>query len=285
MKRHNSSTIEKVCALLCLLVVFWIREMRGDVPGDPHPGRRMREAPPPLDEKALATSITSGTETPYEPARGTLESAHTGSRWSLKQIQQVFAGSEKGHAYTFTESNHLVSDIGFGRDGSFYPVASFLVREKFPDISNVWMPHLFTSRAITYRTDSDNFQYPDVWQLPAELIRHRSGDCEDFAILVVDWLLEKGFDARVVTGYMDSVNANNGHAWAVVFNPEINDFVVIEATSKRFLKAYPLAKLQRDLIPQTMWNRESFWENTGFPDNFDYNSPLWRKDSAFHPIP
>jgi Transglutaminase-like superfamily len=303
MARKRSSIIKKGFALLCFLAVMWLRDTRGrfhehplpvkplpvqsvpvlPLPVPPLPVRVAQEAPPPIDETAIARAITSETQVPYRPMRGALESSRTGTRWSLKEVQQVYADDPKGHYYTFTEWDRVIAEVGFGRDGSFYPVPSFLVPEKFPDISNVWMPQFFTARSISYRSDTDNFKYSDVWQLPAELVRQGSGDCEDHAVLIVDWLLEKGFDARVVDGYMDSVNEGNGHAWAVVFNPDIKDFVVIEATSKRFLKSYPLAKSAQTLIPHYMWNRSTFWENTGFPKNFDYSSSLWVKRSVFHP--
>jgi predicted transglutaminase-like cysteine proteinase len=274
--------------VLCILASLWLRETRGrsdsrPLPVPPIPVRVAHEAPPPMDEKSISATIISEMHVPYRPMRGALESVRTGSKWSLKEVQGVYAESEKGLYYTFTERDRILAEVGFGRDGSFYPVTSFLVPEKFPDISNVWMPQFFTSRSIKYRSDEENFRYSDVWQLPAELVRQGSGDCEDHAVLVVDWLIEKGFDARMVDGYMGSVATGNGHAWAVVFNPKIKDFVAIEATSKRFIKTYPLAKNQQNLIPRYMWNRNSFWENTGFPKNFDYSSSLWVKRSVFHP--
>jgi hypothetical protein len=40
-----------------------------------------------------------------------------------------------------------------------------------------------------------------------------SGDCEDTSILLADWLISRGFDARVVIG---ETEAFQGHAWCVV---------------------------------------------------------------------
>lgn len=174
MEHQNSSNRIKEVLVIFLLLTFWLRDTRGrthkDVPrGTGTRDRLVREAPPPLDEKAIATSISSATEVLYRPARGALESSQTGSRWSLKEVQGVYADGTRGLYYTFTEFKRVITEVGYARDGSFYPVTSFLVREKFPDISNVWMPQFFAARAISYRSDEENFKYSDVWQLPGRV--------------------------------------------------------------------------------------------------------------------
>ena len=52
----------------------------------------------------------------------------------------------------------------------------------------------------------------DSWQTSAETLERASGDCEDTSILLADWLISRGFEARVVIG---ETEAFQGHAWCV----------------------------------------------------------------------
>lgn len=53
----------------------------------------------------------------------------------------------------------------------------------------------------------------DTWQRPSETFDFRNGDCEDTALLLTDWLLSRGFNARVAIGETVGIG---GHAWTVV---------------------------------------------------------------------
>ncbi len=53
----------------------------------------------------------------------------------------------------------------------------------------------------------------DAWQTSLETQRLGQGDCEDSAIYLCDWLLTRGFNARVALGRYGDLG---GHAWVVV---------------------------------------------------------------------
>jgi transglutaminase-like putative cysteine protease len=53
----------------------------------------------------------------------------------------------------------------------------------------------------------------DTWQFALETQMLGTGDCEDSAILLADWLMTRGFDARVSLGRFAE---QGGHAWVVV---------------------------------------------------------------------
>ena len=52
----------------------------------------------------------------------------------------------------------------------------------------------------------------DSWQVPPDTYSLRNGDCEDTALLLADWLIARGFNARVVIG---EANGKGEHAWCV----------------------------------------------------------------------
>lgn len=67
---------------------------------------------------------------------------------------------------------------------------------------------------IVYLPDSaDGNEDNDAWQTALETQRLGTGDCEDSAIYLTDWLNARGFEARVAVGHYAE---RGGHAWVVV---------------------------------------------------------------------
>ncbi len=83
---------------------------------------------------------------------------------------------------------------------------------------------------INYRKDEYVHGVKDYWQLPQETIHRKTGDCEDFSILLAykikNSLPGKFSDPIIITGTVDG----NGHAWVKWKN------YYYEATSGRRLK-------------------------------------------------
>jgi len=52
------------------------------------------------------------------------------------------------------------------------------------------------NRLITYKSDMAVYGVLDYWAKPSEVLEHRAGDCEDFAILKMTALLRAGIPAR-----------------------------------------------------------------------------------------
>ncbi len=56
----------------------------------------------------------------------------------------------------------------------------------------------------------------EQWQFASQTHAYANGDCEDTSILLVDWLIARGFDARVALGWAQTAGGETtGHAWAV----------------------------------------------------------------------
>ncbi len=108
-----------------------------------------------------------------------------------------------------------------------------------------------------------------------------NGDCEDHAIVLADWLIEMGFDARVALGK----HQNDGHAWVVLVH-EGKEFI-LEATQKSRLSTgtpYPLAATLPDYHPTAQFNRTAFWINTGSSLTTRYSGEHWVEQSHYSPL-
>ncbi|MDQ8181853.1 transglutaminase domain-containing protein [Pelagicoccus sp. SDUM812005] len=152
----------------------------------------------------------------------------------------------------------------------------FLVGYKPFDVSEIWMPHEVLTMRLKYQLDEDNFAgFQEVWLTSYEAFQRGRGDCEDHAIALADWLIEMGEDARVVTG----THKGGGHAWVVLIR-EKGTFL-LESTDKklrRLFSSYPLAKLAKDYVPETMFNREFYWINSKPEETSDYTGSHWFKN-------
>ncbi len=145
---------------------------------------------------------------------------------------------------------------------------------------NKWLPLYVLDNRKTYQLDSEQYGYPEIWQTSAEAFVKLRGDCEDHAIVLTDWLISLGVDARVVLGN----HAGGGHAWVEAFQND--QAFLLEATDKRGHSAwrhYPLASLTRGYQPHFMFNRDTFWVNTGDPDTRAYQGEHWRISANFVP--
>lgn len=133
------------------------------------------------------------------------------------------------------------------------------------------------ARKKTYSLD--HVQYnggQDVWQTSREAWIAPRGDCEDHALVLADWLIEMGLDARVVVG----THRGGGHAWVVVVDD--GQQYLLEATDKR-TRRRPLPRVEttRGYRPNIQFNRESFWVNNGADATRDYAGDHWDRHSRF----
>ena len=61
-----------------------------------------------------------------------------------------------------------------------------------PVPDNVFIVNNLININYQYESDQQQFKVPDYWQAPEEMKKNFKGDCEDFAILKYDALLERG---------------------------------------------------------------------------------------------
>lgn len=143
----------------------------------------------------------------------------------------------------------------------------------------LWVPLYTIAHKLEYQRDHLQFQgLQDVWQSSRQAFYNTRGDCEDHALILADWLISMGYDARVVLG----TAKREYHAWVVLFHKERE--YLLEATSKRKKmdwSHYPLAGLQTDYQPEYMFNRRFFWTNKGSAFTTHYNGDQWLKQSRY----
>jgi hypothetical protein len=167
-----------------------------------------------------------------------------------------------------------------GQDGKHHFSNSYLVGVLPFVTENKWLPLYALDKRKTYELDSDQYGPEEVWQTSAEAFVQLRGDCEDHAIVLADWLISLGVDARVVLGEYEGT----GHAWVVAF--QNSQTFLLEATEKRRYKAwnhYPLAQLAEGYRPAFMFNRSTFWVNEGSLATADYQGEHWRESATYIP--
>lgn len=175
-----------------------------------------------------------------------------------------------------TKKGATATAMGLDRDHHF--VNSYLVGvHPFP-VDNKWLPLYTLTQRKAYQLDKEQYNAEDLWQNSAQAYVLPRGDCEDHALILADWLISEGVDAKVVIGKYKA----SGHAWVVA--RQEGKVYLLEATDKRAGKSwnhYPLAQLSKDYHPEYMFNRTSFWRNNGSKLTKDYMGGHWEKTSRF----
>jgi len=172
-----------------------------------------------------------------------------------------------------------VTATAFGVDRQHHFVNAYLEGFQPFRTEQLWVPLYTIAHKLVYQRD--HLQYSglqDVWQSSRQAFYNTRGDCEDHALILADWLISMGYDARVVLG----TAMREGHAWVVVFH-EGQEFL-LEATSKRKKmdwSLYPLAGLQTDYQPKYMFNRRFFWTNQGSEFTTRYSGGQWLRQSRY----
>jgi len=72
------------------------------------------------------------------------------------------------------------------------------------------------ANSITYKYDSYVHGVEEYWQLPKETLQLRTGDCEDYAILLVSLLRADGWSPNDIYVVIGKDAQGNGHAWVKV---------------------------------------------------------------------
>jgi predicted transglutaminase-like cysteine proteinase len=96
----------------------------------------------------------------------------------------------------------------------------------------------------------------DAWQTAVETQNMQKGDCEDSAIFLADWLLARGFQARVALGRYGDMG---GHAWCVV-RLEEKDYLLESTESQPDPENPPLAALIGSrYVPEVLFDRHCIY--------------------------
>lgn len=148
---------------------------------------------------------------------------------------------------------------------------------------SVWKPLDYLRTRITYLLDKSHYKgRSDVWQTAKDSLNQTFGDCEDHSIVLADWLIGLGYDARIALGEVQFPgDKRGGHAWVVLFDK--GKEYILEATSKARWRQLPLAASLPYYYPRYMFNRDYLWSNTGSVYTVKYSGKKWVKSGKFIP--
>lgn len=188
-------------------------------------------------------------------------------------LTQESAGTSENNRYDPTKINWFAK----GTDGQQHPSNAYLLGFRPFSTDKYWLPLLAVSLRVRYVRDDEIKAGDDTWQTSLETYVDMHGDCEDHAILLADWMIDLGYDARVVVGTIK----NEGHAWVVLYKD--GKEYLLEATDKGSRRRYPFVALHPEYVPAFMFNRDHFWamvtENRGWRDRLATQS--WVELSDF----
>ena len=100
----------------------------------------------------------------------------------------------------------------------------------------------------------------EQWQFASQTHAYANGDCEDTSILLVDWLIARGFDARVALGWAQTLEGEStGHAWAVCRIGE--EEFILESTHHHYEEEGPPtnAEIGNRYLPYALFDRENVY--------------------------
>lgn len=221
----------------------------------------------------------------YPPRAGVVGISAKGIRLAEEHIRKIVHKYEPAaRSYTFSNrvDHSLTLVVAPAVDGTLHSPQAFMLGQAPYRVEQAWMPLYALSERMRYQPDKQQFQGRDeVWLTTLQAWSRAKGDCEDHAILLADWLIEIGLDARVVLGK----HRREGHAWVVVFKDGRE--YLLEATLKEKAgrwSVYPLAGLLPDYHPEMMFNRQTLWVNTGSALTVNYAGPRWRPALTFGPV-
>lgn len=111
--------------------------------------------------------------------------------------------------------------------------------------------------SCVYTKDPSNPQNAlDAWQTSLDTQKAGQGDCEDSAIFLCDWLLSRGFQARVVLGRYGDMG---GHAWVVV-KLEDKEYLLESTEGRPDITNPPLvSRLGSRYVPEVMFDRYAIY--------------------------
>ncbi|WKD49570.1 transglutaminase domain-containing protein [Microbulbifer spongiae] len=237
-----------------------------------------------LDAKIRIANANTGTRSlKQDRQHGVVRVAGSSQSLSEEAIQRVVAKrtlEESAHVSVWNwQGVEAATASARGLDQLHHFASSYLVGFKPFKTRQLWVP-LYTL-AMNKEYQYDHLQYAglsDVWQTSRQAYYQKRGDCEDHAILLADWLIELGVDARVALG----THKGQGHAWvvAIVDNQEY----LLEATSKRrqsSWQAMPLAALAEGYNVEFQFNRHFFWAKRSQAPTHKYRGSHWIKKSQF----
>lgn len=233
---------------------------------------------------ALAAEQLQSTPPGPRDTAGSIALAATGERFSVARVVASLPRSLRRNPVPVVISlgdTDSAAGLARGVDRNYHAWQSFLESYVPFRTDNHWLPLLVLAQRKQYSYDHDIYGLEaegDVWQTSREAFLSPVGDCEDHAVLLADWLIGLGEQARVAVGTMNG----GGHAWVVLFRDGRE--YILEATQKHGLaglKHYPLARLMPEYQPRYQFDRTHFWVNQRGGPTVRYSGTHWARLSRF----
>lgn len=231
------------------------------------------------------TELFESASSPTSPEQfGTVYASNSAWRFSTTQLQREvkkLPAADRHRFYTWSDSRHVeLTGSASGVDSNTWFANSFLVGFLPFETESIWEPLATLSLRKGYVLDHQLYgpNKSEIWQNSQQGFMYSRGDCEDHAIVLADWLIALGHEARVVLGK----HRGQGHAWVVLFK-EGKEYI-LEATTKRRPKSihdFELAALATDYHPLYQFDRDNYWVNANGILTTRYQGDHWHLRSKF----
>ncbi|WP_024955761.1 transglutaminase-like domain-containing protein [Sulfurospirillum arcachonense] len=192
-------------------------------------------------------------------------------------------GSQKYGYYMSLRKKFIFASVKPSTLNKMYFVNGYLNGFVPYKVDNIWKILQYIQTRLKYQLDEVGYNHrKEVWQTSKESYIKLRGDCEDHAILLADWLIGLGYDARVVAGTVKQRGKKPaGHAWVVLFKD--GKEYLLESTKKSKWNSIPYASTLPYYYPKYMFNRKQFWINTGSIFTTKYSGNNWKNSGKFIP--
>ncbi|RBP47411.1 transglutaminase superfamily protein [Roseimicrobium gellanilyticum] len=177
--------------------------------------------------------------------------------------------------------------VASGSNGQYRYVNEFLEGYEPPAMYPENQPRLAELMTI-WRAVSAGCQYTqdtgtddnDAWQTARETQALGRGDCEDSAILLADWLLARGFEARVALGRYAE---RGGHAWVIV-RLEGEEYLLESTEGTTGARKAPLlSEVGSRYVPEILFDRDAFY--TRIQPLALWNGDFWTDKTWLRVVP
>jgi predicted transglutaminase-like cysteine proteinase len=139
-------------------------------------------------------------------------------------------------------------------------------QSKLAELMAIWRAVTSECRYTPDAGDDDN----DAWQTAQETQALGTGDCEDSSILLADWLLSRGFRARVALGRYAE---RGGHAWVVVRLDDQDYLLESTEGTSRAQRPPLLSEVGSRYVPELLFDRLALFIRT--QPNEPWNGDFW----------
>jgi predicted transglutaminase-like cysteine proteinase len=196
---------------------------------------------------------------------------------TYEELNQFFSKKKAyGTLILSTKTTKDFTVTAMATDNKRYIANQFLQGYSPYKVTNLWQI-MDKMREFEFRADGSlSKTNKDVWLTGKELFTRRIGDCEDYAILLADWMIKNNWDARIALGTLNNIS----HAW-VLLRVNKKDYI-LDGTKKSLFSQYrqfSLAKHKPEYKHEYMFNRNEFWSYEKGKSNSEYSKANWTHKS------